>query len=101
MPTNFKVTMRCEAGHETVVTIENATEECARQFAGLMDGTSSFYAIPPVDSAWIGRCQYGRNNPDLPSTIQQVKAEGGCGEPFRCTVEPIEEAPAEEHERTV
>lgn len=69
---NFRITLRCEAGHEQTLTTEGMTEEMAREYGAILDGTSSMFVHPPLPESRMHKCGY----PD-------------CGKPFRAAVEAV------------
>lgn len=65
----YKVTAKCENGHEQSIIYEGMSEEQIKMFAGLLDGSSPFYVIKPEPGkSQIGTCQI-------------------CGKGFAATVE--------------
>lgn len=68
----YEITLTCEAGHSQTMTTEGMTEEMAKDFAGMLDGTSDWLIHKPGPESKIGKCNY----PD-------------CGKPFKATVEKI------------
>jgi hypothetical protein len=95
----WKITLRCEAGHEQVLYIDG-DEWFARQTASMMDGTNEMYIVdplkPPYESSWIGHCTYGlQTREDVPSlSPSEARSLGACGERFTATVEPAEDTAA-------
>ena len=73
LPLKWKITLRCESGHEQILHAENMTAQMVRDYAGLIDGTSPMYVHPPRDGELtaIGRCLI-------------------CKKPFTATVEAEE-----------
>lgn len=68
----FQITARCAAGHVQVMRFAaDFTETYVRVQAGLLDGTSSPYALPPDERSIIGKC-------------------GQCGAQIACTVSPYD-----------
>jgi hypothetical protein len=72
---NYRITALCGSGHVQTMLLsgELGGRAFADEQAGLLDGTSRFYVIPPGPDSFIGKCV-------------------SCGRPFRCTVteEPAE-----------
>lgn len=69
-PSGYKVTAKCENGHEQSITLQGMTKEWAESYAGLLDGTSPFYIYPPNEKSVIGKC-------------------GICGKTFKCKIEEV------------
>lgn len=67
-PIRRKIVACCGAGHRQSIVVEVCSEEFAETMAGLLDGTSTLYKVPPDDDSPIGKC-------------------GICGKSVRCTVE--------------
>lgn len=74
---------RCSAGHERVIRVRGMSLEWAKQWAGLMDGTSPLYVRPPTEDEQtaIGRCLMPANHP-------RGLAEQLCRARIRCEVYP-------------
>ncbi len=70
----FKVTAKCENGHEQFVTYYDMTREQVEVIIGLVDGTSPLYIYPPGENSVIGKCAYPN-----------------CGKPFKCSIQEIQE----------
>lgn len=63
------VTIICESGHSQTIKVEGMSREWAEQWAGLIDGTSTFYVHSPIGTeSVIGKC-------------------GICGKQIKATVE--------------
>lgn len=67
----FRITLECEGGHLQTLVTEGMSEEMARDYATMLDGTSQWFIYPPGPESSIGKCCYP-----------------GCGKPFKATVQP-------------
>lgn len=57
MASKFTLTLRCEGKHEQTLSLVGWTLEEARDFAGLLEGTSPLFVRPPRGTpSPIGKC---------------------------------------------
>jgi hypothetical protein len=65
---NYRITALCGGGHvQSILVSGELGRVFADEQAGILDGTSRFYVIPPGPDSFIEKC-------------------ASCGRPFRCSV---------------
>jgi hypothetical protein len=85
----YRVTFRCEDGHEQTLDYHGVSRQYVETFAGLMDGTSPFYVSDPREDGvtQIGRCAWPI--PILGEENEIIGHDQPCGKKFTCTVSNI------------